>query len=190
MKSSVFCLSLLVVALAAGSVAVSAASSMTVSPVEAHPTDPREPGGSATSTLYRNEGGIAASIETKGLDEATYTVWWVLFNNPQYCASNPCTGADLPANGGDPRVQASVLFAAGGFVGANGRGLFGAGLAVGDTSRALFGPGLIAPETAEVHLMVRTHGPLDMESVHLQVSTPGGGCPANGCKDQQFTIHR
>ncbi len=169
--------------------AAAAAASVSESPMEIHPADPRPPAGGADSWLYRNADGIAVLIQTNGLDEASYTVWWLVFNNPGFCASAPCSAADLPGNGGDPRVQASVLFATGNFVTRNGKARFGAGLAVGDTSKALFGPGLLSPMGAEVQVQVRSHGPIDPETAHLQFSTASGGCPPGGCKDQQRSIH-
>lgn len=159
------------------------------SPIRPHADDPRTPAGFAQSRLIRNDEGIAVRIWTNHLDQAAYTVWWVLFNNPQYCASAPCTASDLPANGGDPRVEASIAFATSDYVGRNGSGRFGAGLGVGDTSRALFGPGLLNAHVAEVHMVIRWHGPTDPHTAHLQLSMVNGGCPEGGCRDQQFAIH-
>ena len=182
----------LTLALLAGLVpgaATSAEPSQSSAPMQAHPNDPRNPRPTDVSTLVRNDDGIAVEIRTSNLDPGTYTVWWVIFNHPEYCAAAPCMGSDLPGNGGDPLIEASVLFADGGFVGPNGKGRFASGLAVGQTKDALFGPGLVAPHGAEVHLLVRTHGAPLLDALHAQITTPGGGCPPNTCVDQQFAVH-
>lgn len=170
--------------------AIVSAATVSRSPMEIHPADPRQPGGNAASWLVRNDGGIAVIIRTSGLDKATYTVWWLVFNHPEFCLSGPCSSADLPANGGDQRVEASVLFATSDYVTRNGKARFAAGLSVGDTSKALFGPGLLEPAAAEIQVQVRSHGPIDPETVDLQLSTASGGCPPGGCKDQQRSIHQ
>ena len=175
---------LLVLAVLCGAPAMAASATVTEAPMQAHPTDPREPRPRDKSILVRNDTGIAIEITTSNLDEATYTVWWAIFNNPEFCFSIPCTSDDLPANGGDERVEASVLFADGRVVGRNGRGRFMAGLAV-----EVFGPGLLDPSGAEVHVLVRTHGPEILEVLHEQLTTATGGCPPNSCGDQQFSVH-
>ncbi len=157
--------------------------------MEAHPSDPREPRARDKSVLVRNDDGIAIEIRTSNLDDAAYTVWWVIFNSPEYCAELPCTADDLPANGGDERVEASAIYADGALVGRGGRGRFFAGLAVGEMKDALYGPGLVDPRGAEVHVLVRSHGSKIPEVLHEQITTPAGGCPPNSCLDQQFSIH-
>ncbi len=68
-----------------------------------------------------------------------------------------------------------------------------ASLGEGEVPGIVFGPGLLDAETAEIHLVVRTHGPR-VEAVFAdQVSTFGGGCEpmdAAPCDDVQFTIHK
>ena len=169
--------------------ASAASATRSVAPMQAHATDPREPRPRDRSVLVRNDTGIVAEIRTSNLDRAAYTVWWAIFNNPAFCADLPCTSSDLPANGGDIRVEASILYADGDVVGPNSKGRFIAGLSVGQTKDALFGPGLLDPRGAEVHLLVRTHGSEILEVLHEQVTTPGGGCPPNSCGDQQFSVH-
>lgn len=119
------------------------------------------------------------------------------FNNPAAC-DNSCNAPDL----GNPAVLGTVLYAAGHVIGPNGKGNFAAHLAVGDTSGDSFPVefpgdlvGLIAPLEAEIHLVVRSHGPPLPGQVAEQISTfNGGGChdpgdPTDACEDQQFAVH-
>jgi hypothetical protein len=64
------------------------------------------PGG---ATLYRGKQGVEMRVATSGLMiHSSYTVWWVIFNNPAACVGG-CGPDDL----GRPDVRASVLYAAG-----------------------------------------------------------------------------
>lgn len=175
---SLLALALLLVPAAAGA----AEPTLTQTPIEAHSDDPRTPGEGSVSWIVRNDGGIAVRIVTSGLDpESAYTVWAVLFNYPEFCQTTPCTSADQPQNGGDPKVESATVFADGFLVSDDGVGVIDSGLAVGEA--------LLEPFGAEVHLIVKSHGPADLETVHEQLTTSSGGCPADGCTDQQFAIH-
>lgn len=150
--------------------------------------------GTATSTLVRNSSGVSATIHTVGLPGNTAdTVWWVVFNHPTAC-SHPMGGArcglkDLFV----PAVAASVQFAAGHVVDADGTADYGAHLSVGDTSgcasAALPCNGLFDPRTADVHVVVRTHGAPLPGLIDEQISTFNGGCPPNNCKNLQAAAH-
>src|SRR5262249_59314796 len=67
-------------------------------------------------TRGRRKQGVEVRVATSGLDmQTSYTVWWVIFNNPAAC-THPnailgvsCGGPDLP----NPAVQAAVIYAAG-----------------------------------------------------------------------------
>jgi hypothetical protein len=155
----------------------------------------------AWSRLLRNDSGISLTINTYGLEPGeTFTVWWVVFNYPEFC-NGGCGEDDVLLFGGPAEVQGTVLYATGHVVGGSGQGKFGAHLSVGDASDALLGigPGLVNPRGAEVHVVVRSHGPLQPGLVDDQISTFGGGCnnapPGTGapgnfaCYDPQGTIH-
>ena len=65
--------------------------------------------GVGTSTLVRNDNGVAMTIHTVGLPAGTAdTVWWVIFNNPSACSHGMgglrCGAGDLSV----PAVKASV----------------------------------------------------------------------------------
>ena len=158
-----------------------------------------------SSQLVRNKNGISVTLQTSGLTAGhPHTVWWVVFNEPGACGTNPCALPDLFV----PAVKADVLYAAGNVIGGNGTGNFGAYLSEGDDSgsiASLFGlpaaEGLIDAETAEVHLIARSHGPKIPGQVNDQINSFGGGCsvelaggavPVNvgECSDIQFSIHQ
>ena len=120
------------------------------------------------------------------------TLWWVVFNNPEAC-DGPCDGTDL----GNPAVEPSVLYSSGRVAARNGRAtLIGS---VYEASRGyqdeiIAGPGLIDADKAEIHMVVRSHGPrikaIELEQI-TQFLDPGcvdlGG--PNECRDIQFSIH-
>ena len=140
----------------------------------------------SSSTLVRTKNGITMTIHTSELEEgAAYTVWWVVFNNPEFCVAG-CNGPDL----GIPEVAGSVLWATGHVIGNNGVGNFAANLGEGKPKgQILVGPGLLDAEGAEVHFIVRSHGQPIPGLVNEQISTVGGGCGTNVCEDVQFGIH-
>lgn len=152
----------------------------------------------ASASLVRADGNVSMTLRTSELDQnAAYTVWWVIFNNPIDCSST-CGEDDIfdekglivndDGTFGTPGVNVSAVFAAGHVVGKNGVGNFGAGLREGKTSGALFGPGLVDAQGAEIHLIVRSHGELIPGMVNKQISTEPGGCSINDCVDQQFAV--
>lgn len=158
------------------------------------------------STLVRQDNSISMHLNTFGLEPYTaVTIWWVIFNSPENC-SHPegpyrCGPGDLELFGGDESVESSVLYAAGHVIGNRGMGGFGATLKKDDSVETLFGPGLTNPHGADVHLVVRSHGPIIQGMTKEMISTFGGGCnnedipPCHGepgpnmCKDLQFSVH-
>jgi hypothetical protein len=147
--------------------------------------------GVAVSNLVRTNHGVSMTLRTSGLEPGAYTNWFVIFNHPENCGSFPCGEADVdPAdvNG----VGSSVLFATGNVVGSSGRGGFAAHLSEGNTKGALFGPGLLDARAAEVHLVVRYHGPMIPALMPAQINSINGGCNALGlvdCEDVQAAVH-
>lgn len=166
----------------------------------------------AWSTLRRYENGLAMSLHTSDLVPGdTYTVWWVIFNEPQNCSDGICNEDDLfvlDENGAivmdefnqrvmDPEAlvapQISIQYATGSLIDEDGSGDFAAAVGVGDVPGIVAGPGLVNPDTAEVHVVVRTHGPKVDALFTDQILTFGGGCePADAppCADIQFAVHQ
>jgi hypothetical protein len=128
-----------------------------------------------SSTLVRNQNGVTVTVNTSELDPGSaVTIWLVVFNN---------------GTSGGPD---DVIYGAGHVVGGNGTANFAAHLNEGDTGGSLFpqpSPGLIDAETAEIHIVVRSHGPAIPGMIPEQIHTVGGGCLINVCEDLQFAIH-
>lgn len=174
--------------LTGGAVSASAAAKQDAVPVVWFGSGVPVPGSAAT--LLRDPSGVTMTLRTTGLAAGAYTTWWVVFNHPEKCSGGVCGEDDLPPFGGSPTVQASVLFATGHVVAANGVANFGAWLGAGDTGGALFGPGLVNIYTAEIHNVVRYHGSVDPAYMPAQINSFNGGCPPNTCGNVQAAVHQ
>jgi hypothetical protein len=162
----------------------------------------------AQVSLLRRPTGLGLNIQTSGLPPGeTMTIWWAVFNFPEHC-EHPIPGV---AQCGEPDlfnedVAAAVLYATGHVIGGSGRGNFAASLNVGDLRGCqsplqefgLCKDGLTNPSGAEVHFVVRSHGPRIPGLVSEQIRTFAGGCTPetsfgagtgpNECVDLQFGI--
>lgn len=188
----------------------SGASVITTSPVH-WLWDPGSVVGS--SKLVRTDAGLSYTYQTSPLPAGhVVTVWVVVFNNPEHCATRPCTmQADVP----NPDVQADFHYAGGHVIGGSERGNFGGHLAVGDTSGSglaeLGAPAvpLLDPFKAEVMLALHSHGPaVPGQILKAQLTSFLGGCQtflgpdglADGpedmptavgeCSTFQYSVHR
>jgi hypothetical protein len=183
-----------------GSVAAGSAS-QTTSPV--HPW--LQPGVTlgGYSQVVRNDNGVRATFHAEGLAPGTATtMWWVFFNNPSAClypipGVSSCSLADVLTNAGPS--GASVQYAAGHVIGDSGQATFGSYFSAGATPRcAGFGlpcAGLYNARTAEVHLVLRTHGEAVPGFVDEQISSFNGGClagepNAGQCQNIQMSIQQ
>lgn len=146
----------------------------------------------SSGKLTRGDGVVWLRINTTGLPAGAYTNWWVIFNNPDACGES-CDGSDFP----NPDVGASVLWATGGVVTDTGVGHFRAHLEENNApGEVLFGPGLMDAAGAEIHIIVRYHGPAGAGDVLIaQTTTFGGGCsnapnpyPIFPCYDPQAAV--
>ena len=162
-----------------------------------------------TSILHRKKDRVTVNFKTTDLTPGyAYTLWWVRWNNPQECAIPG--GCNDPDFGNAAAVGVDVLYATGLVVDDSGIGNFSASLSVDDDSGSvneLFGlpaaGGLQSGNTyrAEVHLVVRSHGPAVPELEDEQIGGYLGGCtvflgvfneiPAEvgECGDIEFAIH-
>lgn len=144
---------------------------------------------------YRNK-VILAKITTNALEpDFAYSIWWVVFNNPEYCATPyACAGSDLEVNGGDPRIKASVFYGGGMLADGGGSTNTTMTLLPGKTSRELFAQsrdwGLRNLRKAEIHVVIRSHGLAGIAGpVSKQIGTANEACPASGCANMFFSVH-
>lgn len=183
-----------------------------------------------TSRLVRTEKGIHADLTTSGLTaDQAYTLWFVVFNYPENCfiteKKATCTDFDIP----NPAVGADFLYSSGDVIAKDGNAIFGGSLKKIAEDRSAYGtglgellclldeecddpatittPGLKEPMTAEIHLIMHSHGPAHRRSLAAQLSYFLGGCDEDGlkpspagpndlwdeygvCQSTQFSIHQ
>ena len=159
-----------------------------------------------TAYLSKNQHGFTVNYKTTGLiHNHAYTLWVVAWNNPNNCTTpNACNDGDFAIA---DLVEVEVMYVAGHVVGSNGKGNFSGHVNEGDDSgstNAFFGlpgyGGLHDVDAAELHFVLRSHGPAIPGQVHEQISSYEGGCsvffppftaiPENPgeCGDFQFAI--
>ena len=144
--------------------------------------------------LRRTKRTIDIDIRASDLEpNAAYTAWWVVFNHPKKCATEPCTGADLR----NPDVKGANFYATGFITGSDGVANVSAHLKTGPlpdgveaidydtgfTPRLRGGRGM----KAEIHLVLRTHGPIDTGRVAEQIGT-GEFADCNMCGNEQSVV--
>ncbi|MGH9946713.1 MAG: hypothetical protein ACRD6X_05895 [Pyrinomonadaceae bacterium] len=140
----------------------------------------------AGATMTRNNQSVFFTLHTQGLTPGNVvTAWMAVFNNPRHCATSPCTPADFA----NPDVNGTLLNTGGRIIGPDGSATYGAFRAVGDVTGARpgvgTGNGLVRPRRAEIHIVLRSHGPASADPAILaeQLSMFNGGCPPNVCSN-------
>ena len=161
------------------------------------------------SALLRFKKGVGFALKSQQTPKHTFTVWLVIFNYPENCATpGSCEEVDF---GNAEAVGIDVIYGSGGIVGGNGIGVSAGHVMEGttyDSQREVFFGlpplGLLDAEKAEIHLVTRSHGPKIPGMVDEQTSSYAGGCddpygtppftyiPVNSgeCADIQFSVHR
>ncbi len=142
------------------------------------------------ATLFRGRQDLEMRVATSGLmSNTSYTVWWVIFNNPDACVGG-CGADDLAR----PGVRASVIYAAGFVTGTGDSGNVTAHLDAGTPPSgqevAEGRPGGLDRGNglaAEVHLVVRSHGTTTAGIVAQQIGSFNGGC-SPACMNVQGAI--
>lgn len=154
-----------------------------------------------SSALKRRKRAVVARIVTREVSPRhAYTAWLVIFNNPAGCVEG-CGEDDL--FNADAAVD--VVYLAGRVANRRGRVRLLGRRSVQNKSGSLFAqlgvpsPGLSDPLGAEVHVVVRDHGPLIRGQVRRQLRSFEGGCTPessfglgdgpNDCADVQFAVH-
>lgn len=158
-----------------------------------------------------------AAADNSNTRASTLTLWWVVFNNPEHCqldegdpnpAGTVCNAPDLFRE----EVEGALLYATGQVTERNGQVTLVAPLyttadAAGgsfDPSDAVdpfdLGTGLKNPMGAEVHTIVRSHGPIIPDELDAQITSFEGGCVVDvprpsipdepgECADVHFAVH-
>lgn len=145
-------------------------------------------------TLLRHRDWVELRVAMSGLDmNSTYSVWWIIFNNPSKCAGGGqgiCTASDANPNRDGPGinpVKPGVINAAGFITGDDGTANFRSRLARGKPPSGLccFGK-LRKTEKAEIHIVLQSHYTPEIGHVKEQMTTPGAFCNNAGgeCEDQ------
>ena len=159
-----------------------------------------------TTTLRRMFDGVTLEIEAEDMRPGdVFTVWWVIFNNPEDCnggEGGPCSMVDVR----DPAVISDALFATGTVVSKDGKAMVTAFLGIGDVPGSIndrFGAqpiGPVNPQGAEIHMVIRSHGPANLDMLAEQLNSHSGGCTTfldrgsvtddlGECADTHFAIH-
>ena len=138
------------------------------------PATPVIPGSNAK--LVTNNNGATMKVNTTALTPGhAVTLWLVVVNNPDACATSPCTAADILGN--TAVVEAQVTYGAGHIVGANGQATLAAHLQAGAVPDGWYaGQAFTDPTTAEVHLVINDHGPKLPAYMPDMIHTYRGGC--------------
>jgi hypothetical protein len=89
----------------------------------------------------------------------------------------------------NPAAKVGVHYAAGNVVGGSGMSTFAGSLQIGDEDGAVFGYPLMDSHGAEVHIVVRTHGPMDPANMPRQIHDIELECDPAICYDVQFSVH-
>ena len=136
---------------------------------------------SGSSTLYRTDDTVTATLETTGLVAGhAYTLWVLVFNEPENCGGSPCALSDLKS----VPAKAEMLSGSGLVADANGKGIFSCNIMENDGTSSINDRlgmpidvgGIWDAQTAEIHLIIRSHGPAISGQVIDQISSYGGGC--------------
>ena len=145
-----------------------------------------------TAKLVRSDDGISGNVRVNVSDYVfdsrglTFTLWIVIFNNPGQCEIPNACGDD--ADFENAGVMPDVVYGGGNIVGDSGNTAIGfhhkAGDNTGSISDLFFLPtdangegfGLRNPRGAEVHYVIRFHGPKDAAAMPEQIQGYPGGC--------------
>ena len=125
--------------------------------------------------LEKGTFGAAMAIKSSGLTPGdVVTVWWVAIQNPSACKENPCTPFETMSE--EYETDSVVTLAAGGVVGEEGTISLASYLRRGDVEGNFFETTFHSPETAEYHLPIHNHGPLDPEIADEMLTSFRAGC--------------
>jgi len=202
-RSQIVCVGIVALALALGSASAGLASSHISNADVFGIGVGQQPG---TSMLVRTRNGVAFSYGSAGhgvFPGHAYTLWFVVFNFPENCiVPYACGEDDIFVSPGPPGTD--IFYGAGNVVGGTGTINLGGRVGIRDEGHFPgFGPGFLNPLTAEIHLVLRGHGPKVPANMPAQINSYAGGCEVflgppgppdvadevGECADVQFSIH-
>ena len=134
------------------------------------------------SLMIRGNDAIRAGVYSRSLTPGDVaTLWFIVFNNPEACSTDPCS---VPADVFNPDAEADFHWGAGAVVNAWGRVWLRGSLNVGETAHSgkaetglADAEALSNPHGAEVVLAIHSHGPaLTGADLDAQLSSFTGGC--------------
>jgi hypothetical protein len=129
----------------------------------------------AWATLHTRENGASFTFHAAELKKGhVYTIWFVVINAPENCATKPCTPADVLLD--TENVQANVTYGAGHVVGESGMAAFAGFIPVGEMPDGWFTTPFTNPLGAEIHLVLNDHGPLIPNLASDMIQSYRGGC--------------
>lgn len=157
-----------------------------------------------SSLIVRNPGGVTASLSAySGVPSGeAVTMWFIVFNNPEGCISFTEEEPDVTFCGEEDALfnpipaNVAVLYGTGHIVGSGGQVHLSGSLQEGNNTGAeTFGgfypsDNLEDAEVAEIHLIVRGHGPANHSGkVRDQIRTGQFECGPPVCEDFLFSVH-
>ncbi len=129
----------------------------------------------SSAVLEKGPFGAAMAIKSSGLTPGdVVTVWWVAIQNHQNCASNPCSPKEAMGDGAMNDTVATL--AASSVVADDGTISLASFLPVGKVDGNYYDTTFHSPETAEYHLPIVNHGPLDPAIASDMLSSFRAGC--------------
>jgi hypothetical protein len=133
----------------------------------------------AVGKLTRSDDGISFEIATEALEpNHAYTIWLAMINEPSACTTQPCPTPEFLQN---PATDAQVVFGAGAVADENGKATFKGERKMGPIPEGwLAGGELKKPLTAQVLLVVNSHGPVIEGYMPDMIETYRAGCADAG----------
>lgn len=139
-----------------------------------------------SAKIVRNDHGVTINLSTTGLIPGeVVTLWAVLFNAPHQCVGDVtpfgtrCDVADLF----NADAMPDVVYVAGRRIGGSGKATYAGRRNEGDNSGSILpvwlglpSPGLIDARTAEIHLIVHTHGQAIPALIDEMLHSFNAGC--------------
>lgn len=159
------------------SLASTAQAETTTKPMSWTPPSGMTPGPieSTVAVLETGPFGAAMTVTSSGLTPGNVvTIWWVAIQSHQNCETNPCSPVEAMGDGAENDTVATL--AAGGVVGEDGTISLAGFLPKGEVAGNFYDSTFHSPETAEYHLPMHNHGPLDPSIAEDMLTSFRAGC--------------